>query len=166
MISRHPFSGALLPPTLPTMPTPTVPNDDTGEKTKFAFVTDQNPRGLRSHAMREHWKHRRRQKREQARPSRPYPPILSKTETQQPQSVLAPAPSATIGSEPCIEETSQNEVQPSHGRRASGLIEGIPTQVLSGMNLALANSRLDPFDKFPVKLTAQHHKLLHHCKTY
>ncbi|KAJ4246489.1 hypothetical protein NW757_009538 [Fusarium falciforme] len=30
------------------------------------------------------------------------------------------------------------------------------------MNLALGSARLDPFDQFPVQLTSQHHKLLHH----
>ena len=40
---------------------------------------------------------------------------------------------------------------------------GIPTQALTGMEHALGAGRLDPFDMFPVTLTAQHHKLLHHC---
>lgn len=47
----------------------------------------------------------------------------------------------------------------------SAHLEGIPAQALSGMNLALGSCRLDPFDKFPVKLTTQHHKLLLHCKS-
>lgn len=148
------------------MPTPNVPNDDTSENTRFAFVADQNPRDLRSHAMREHWKHRRRQKSEQTRRSQQYQPILAKTEPHQPKSAAAPALSGTSSVEPCIDETSQNNINRSHSRRVSDLIEGIPTQVLSGMNLALSNSRLDPFDRFPVKLTAQHHKLLYHCKMY
>ncbi|CAK7237835.1 catalase A [Sporothrix eucalyptigena] len=39
---------------------------------------------------------------------------------------------------------------------------GIPMQALTGMEHALGGSRIDPFDIFPVTLTAQHHKLLHH----
>ncbi|KAJ3518215.1 hypothetical protein NM208_g14598 [Fusarium decemcellulare] len=42
------------------------------------------------------------------------------------------------------------------------MMNGIPGQAISGMNLALGSSRLDPFDRFPIKLTSQHHKLLHH----
>jgi len=49
------------------------------------------------------------------------------------------------------------------GEALSTFPGGIPTQILTGVNRALACSQLDPFDKFPVKLTAQHHKLLHHC---
>lgn len=147
------------------MPTPNVPHDAASENTEFTFVADQNPRDLRSHAMREHWKHRRRQKSEQTRRSQPYQPLLAKTELQQPKPATAPALSGTSSAEPCPDETWQNKVsRRSHRRRVSDLVEGIPTQVLSGMNLALANSRLDPFDRFPVKFTAQHHKLLYHCK--
>jgi hypothetical protein len=42
---------------------------------------------------------------------------------------------------------------------------GIASQALTGMNHALATVSLDPFDTFPVNLTARHHELLHHCKT-
>jgi hypothetical protein len=42
-------------------------------------------------------------------------------------------------------------------------LQGIPTQALTGLNYALAYTRLDPFDTFPVKLGPKHHKLLHHC---
>lgn len=42
---------------------------------------------------------------------------------------------------------------------------GIPAQILNGLNLALGSVRLDPFDQFPVRLTSQHHKLLHHCES-
>lgn len=44
-----------------------------------------------------------------------------------------------------------------------GLLQGIPAQVLTGVNFALGSSKLDPFDAFPVTLTTEHHKLIHHC---
>ena len=44
-----------------------------------------------------------------------------------------------------------------------GLLESIPVQVLTGVSRAMFSSRLAPFDVFPVQLTAQHHRLLHHC---
>ncbi|KAH6649040.1 hypothetical protein BKA67DRAFT_682151 [Truncatella angustata] len=40
---------------------------------------------------------------------------------------------------------------------------GIPGQILAGMDRLLACGRLDPFDSFPVQLTPEHHKLIHHC---
>ena len=43
---------------------------------------------------------------------------------------------------------------------------GVPTQLLAGFNHALASSRLDPFDTFPITLTSEHHKLMHHCLFY
>ncbi|RMJ15815.1 hypothetical protein CDV36_004514 [Fusarium kuroshium] len=42
------------------------------------------------------------------------------------------------------------------------MMNGLPGQAMSGMNLALGSARLDPFDQFPVQLTTQHHRLLHH----
>jgi hypothetical protein len=35
---------------------------------------------------------------------------------------------------------------------------GVPAQVLTRVNHALASSRLDPFEMFPVQLTSQYHK--------
>lgn len=51
----------------------------------------------------------------------------------------------------------------NHNSSMAVVQRGFPSQALSGMNHALAGSRLDPFDMFPVHLTSQHHKLLHHC---
>lgn len=44
----------------------------------------------------------------------------------------------------------------------AGMLEGIPAQALSGMNIALGSGHLDPFDRFPIRLTSKHHRLLHH----
>jgi hypothetical protein len=52
------------------------------------------------------------------------------------------------------------------GDALAALPGGIPTQLLAGVNTALACSQLDPFDVFPVKLTVQHHQLLHHCEFF
>lgn len=43
---------------------------------------------------------------------------------------------------------------------------GVPAQLLTGLNHALASTRLDPFDVFPIRLTSQHHKLIYHCTVY
>ncbi|EFX01755.1 peroxisomal catalase [Grosmannia clavigera kw1407] len=50
----------------------------------------------------------------------------------------------------------------SDSQHQSAATRGIPTQLLTGLNHALAGCQLDPFDMFPVRLTAQHHRLLHH----
>ncbi|CAK7226625.1 hypothetical protein SCUCBS95973_006265 [Sporothrix curviconia] len=56
---------------------------------------------------------------------------------------------------------ASSDTPPGVPGSAAGL-GGIPTQALTGMEHALGAGRLDPFDMFPVTLTAQHHKLLHH----
>lgn len=44
------------------------------------------------------------------------------------------------------------------------MMNGVPGHAMSRMNLALGSARLDPFDQFPIHLTSQHHRLLHHCE--
>lgn len=148
------------------MSPPAAP-DEVFESTEFAFVTDQSPHDVRSHAMREHWKQRRRRKSLQHRASQQWSqPILAKSDSVAQVSAPTPAvsPTKTTDSKACNGYIQNDVINHSHERRVSNILDGIPAQVLSGMNLALGSSRLDPFDKFPIKLTAQHHKLLHHCK--
>lgn len=45
-------------------------------------------------------------------------------------------------------------------------IPGVSAQLVTGLNHALASTRLDPFDSFPIRITSQHHKLIHHCTVY
>ncbi|KAF4957964.1 hypothetical protein FGADI_2793 [Fusarium gaditjirri] len=56
--------------------------------------------------------------------------------------------------------SSDTALIPNNERQSD--LEGIPSQILSGMNLAMGSSRLDPFDQLPMKLSVIHHKLLHH----
>ncbi|KAL9563057.1 hypothetical protein ACKAV7_012799 [Fusarium commune] len=56
--------------------------------------------------------------------------------------------------------SSDTALIPNNERQSD--LEGIPYQILSGVNLALGSSRIDPFDQLPLKLSVLHHKLLHH----
>lgn len=151
---------------------------DRVEEMEFAFVFHQTEQhGVRSHAMREHWKKKRR--------------VRRKPKAQGPRQLLPSTAAASISDPPPIPEDYHldhhfygAEQQLSLYQHGAGYLQlgdeltttstssedgetgigGIMTQVLTGVNHALATSRLDPFDMFPVKLTAQHHKLLHHCR--
>lgn len=159
-------------------PPPETGGEGSAPNPDITFVTEENRDGVRSHAMREHWKRRRHiltshgNKRSQRTPRQILPNpggIYSEGTPSAPNSIS----SATVSSQPSDGSTDSlpaiasdmptyPNTLPDEDR--SAIIDGIPSQALSGMNLALSCSRLDPFDKFPIKLTVQHHKLLHHCK--
>ncbi|KAE8309787.1 hypothetical protein BDV41DRAFT_419970 [Aspergillus transmontanensis] len=138
---------------------------------RFAFVTEGTLAEARSHAMREHWRQRqrRKQKSEDRRTQRKILPHRSPVENSKPKPNCA--------SEPVVEYHSTEDVfllhQPSPTRiktrysdygedNINAQYPGVPEQALTGLNHALASSRLDPFEMFPVQLTSNHHKLLHH----
>ncbi|KAI1276782.1 tachykinin family protein [Xylaria sp. FL0933] len=147
----------------------------------YTFVTEDNRGEGRSHVIRAHWR-QRRQRMEMQRRER-------EEQEQRPLRAILPGPGSSSDdagpsqipptSEPQAlysRETQEEDIvdSPSESPRGppvppSGipeeLLEGIPAQALSRMNLALGSSRLDPFDRFPVKLTSKHHRLLHHCRS-
>ncbi|KAM5349382.1 hypothetical protein ACJ41O_005887 [Fusarium nematophilum] len=135
-------------------------SDDAPVQREYAFV-GHHQHGARSHAMREHWKQRRQKMN-----------LEKKRREKRPQHILLPTPStsgAVDTQSALISEDGSSSSNPApgnlgilHGTDVGSRMSGIPGQALSGMNLALGSSRLDPFDKFPVKLTSEHHKLLHH----
>lgn len=148
------------------------------EQAAFTFVSDGSEQhAVRSHAMREHWKQRRQRrvmekKRYEDAMSRSQPilPMASNpADVADPQPVDAGAGSGyTSGTST---GPAGSDSYPGHGpsttrheKMATYAVEGIPAQALAGMNLALGSSKLDPFDRFPVKLTPRHHQLLHHCE--
>ncbi|CAG9952877.1 unnamed protein product [Clonostachys rosea f. rosea IK726] len=113
----------------------------------FAFVGNPNDTGeARSHAMRAHWKRRRQAKDDKKR--------RADSARQQVRQILPK--DAYPAREDGTTSSSSTSGPPSIQ------LDGIPAQALAGMNRALACGCLDPFDMFPVKLTVQHHKLLHH----
>jgi len=160
--------------------------------TEFTFVLDQNQHGVRSHAMREYWRRRHKRSRSLEKRSTPHrhrhllpnKSDQSRSSSSQSDSDAASRSASALPAEEAYNlehilfshqqqrPRSQFDVtghQPAGRRHASiedmtVLTGGIPAQVLAGVNRALACSRLDPFDMFPVKLTAQHHRLLHHCE--
>ncbi len=159
-------------------------NDD---RTQFTFVLQSDQRGFRSHAMRESWR-KRREKKEKEKAASKNRPLLPKSgqwasQAAHPPPSYLPAPTAArdgqqgpIPLHPSPSQPYPYELPPdSPGDMGLGMTAvggtsgppspppGVPAQVLTGIDHALANSRLDPFDMFPVDLTAQHHKLLHHC---
>lgn len=145
------------------------------ENTEFTFVTAQTQNEARSHAMREYWKQRRRrlsEKKAREEGQQPYLPI-------RPRRHRGPGDSDSFENDPLRSQSSSTSgeslARSSRPRRSPpGVapndrqppppVDSIRSQALSGMNRALGCGQLDPFDKFPVQLTAQHHKLLHHCK--
>ncbi|KAJ8131730.1 hypothetical protein O1611_g1896 [Lasiodiplodia mahajangana] len=143
----------------------------------YIFVTGDNTRDGRSHAIRAHWR-QRRQRTERQRRER-------EEQEQRPPRTIMPGPGGPLneggpsriqslpGPQPHIHEVSDEDVADSPDDSPGGspapagdipaaILEGIPGQALSGMNLALGSSRLDPFDRFPVRFTSKHHRLLHH----
>lgn len=127
---------------------------------RFTFVFDSHQPGTRSHAMRAHWseRHRARQEKKRRQASRISLPTLAAKRESVSQSDQSESSSASF-------ELSAANWFASPGQTASGCMTplGIPLQLFTGFNHALSTSRLDPFDAFPIKLTVEHHKLIHHC---
>lgn len=140
------------------MPLPSLPEsgDKSPQHVEFTFVTDQNQHSARSHAMREHWKQRRQRLSEEKK----------RKDERQPRPILPSRQSGSSHSRATSHSQHSLGNYPNPTPAAAPTVDGIPAQALSGMNLALGCGRLDPFDRFPVKLTTQHHKLLHHCNSF
>ncbi|KAH7211133.1 fungal-specific transcription factor domain-containing protein [Fusarium oxysporum] len=135
-------------------------SDDNLPQKEFAFVQNEsNKRELRSHAMREHWKNRRQtiNEEKQKRQKRTQHTLLPTPKTQ---STMSDENSESSSSVLNTNASSDTALIPNNERQSD--LEGIPYQILSGVNLALGLSRLDPFDQLPMKLSVIHHKLLHH----
>ncbi|KAF5580668.1 tachykinin family [Fusarium pseudoanthophilum] len=135
-------------------------SDDNLPQKEFAFVEhESNKRELRSHAMREHWKNRRQTMNEekQKRQKRTQHTLLPTPTTQ---STVSDENSESSSSVLNTNASSETALLPNNERQSD--VEGIPNQILSGVNLALGSSRLDPFEQLPMKLSITHHKLLHH----
>ena len=150
---------------------------------EFVFVSEQDQSSVRSHAMREHWKqrhHSRELKRRKSlsqvhRPLRPNTGhkssgSISATSRTSHSSSASPTKPSTPPTAGAASKGAQNSASGILGGLFSALGSGvmlngggIPAQLLEGVNRALACSQLDPFDAFPVRLTSEHHKLLHHC---
>ncbi|GJN74892.1 hypothetical protein PLICBS_008985 [Purpureocillium lilacinum] len=155
---------------------------------QYVFVSGQDPRSMRSHAMREHWKQRRlsleTNKRKSAALShrqllpkhrtRKRPSSSSSNSTVKEQPATSSDSDAISGG---VLSTLKHEATGKALERSAGSssrssargdseeafpIDGIPTQIYAAMDRALTGARFDPFETFPVRLTAQHHKLLHH----
>jgi len=143
-----------------------MPRDDAP---RFAFVSVNNQADARSHAMREHW--RQRHSRKNSEKNKRTQPKLLPTPSCSADRVQKPRDLASRDNSP---RSSGSQTSPAkHSEAISSELElyrhsqdkplGIAVQLLNGMSHALSTSRLDPFQQFPVELTPQHHKLLHHC---
>lgn len=139
------------------------------EVSRFTFVLDRHQPGTRNHAMRVHWAERQKARQEKRRQqtTRRVLPILAAKEgpvntglSSELQDTNAfPAAAQEI---PTAEQFSDMD----DVRIGQCGTPGVPAQLLTGLNHALASTRLDPFDVFPIRLTSQHHKLIHHCTVY
>jgi hypothetical protein len=154
--------------------------DDSGHP-RFTFVTEKNQPEARTHAMRAHWQERRRRNQHgeghnlPRRLLRPHPKasgsriafqevtIKHTTEDDQNQENIQ-HPGSYNNPFPV---DGQQQYSPKSSDTMSYTspcqVKGVPGQILSGLNFALGTSKLDPFDVFPVTLTTEHHKLIHHC---
>ena len=133
------------------------------EDSRFTFVLDHDQAGVRNHAMRAHWNERRRTRMEkrhqQTNNRRQIPIIAAKRKPSSQESHSPPRPIEVDTAEEQTVNTTPTETEQPR-------MLGIPGQFLTGVNHALASTRLDPFDSFPITLTIQHHKLIHHCTVY
>ncbi|KAF5672840.1 tachykinin family [Fusarium circinatum] len=135
-------------------------SDDNLPQKEFTFVEhESNKKELRSHAMREHWKNRRQTMNEekQKRQNRTQHTLLPTPTTQ---STMSDENSESSSSVLNSNASSVTALIPNNERQPD--LEGIPSQILSGVNLVFGSSRLDPFEQLPMKLSVTHHKLLHH----
>lgn len=151
----------------------------------FTFVTQQDDSRARSHAMRESWRKRKQQKLQQQSRSRALPsnrrlvpkPAAEKKDVSRGPNVSDSGTVSTVADDNRAPEltpmqwSADDSVSHSSSSDSSHPDDrqqplGVAAQALTGMNHALAAVSLDPFDTFPVKLTARHHELLHHCKQY
>ncbi|KAL1965840.1 hypothetical protein VTN77DRAFT_5161 [Rasamsonia byssochlamydoides] len=138
----------------------------------FTFVTSQDDSRARSHAMRESWRKRKEQKQLQQQQSRPAPssrrlvpkPSPAAKHDEEGSRISDPGTVSTSfdGQSQALTPMQWSEGSVSYADEHRQHPPGIAAQALTGMNHALAAVSLDPFDTFPVKLTARHHELLHH----
>lgn len=157
--------------------------DDNGHS-RFTFVTEKNQPGARTHAMRAHWQERRRRNLSQGgrvhdrtrRPLRSKPKASGSGSASQDENLQSTAGGTPTQVSMHVQDpgfymnpfgVAEQQYSPKEKDPMSyitpGLLQGIPAQFLTGVNFALSSSRLDPFDVFPVTLTTEHHKLIHHC---
>lgn len=132
------------------------------EDSRFTFVLDHDQAGVRNHAMRAHWNERRRarmEKKHQQTNRRQLPIIAAK---RKPSTEQSGSPSRPIE----VDTTEEQTVNTTPAEIEQPRMLGVPGQFLTGVNHALSSTRLDPFDSFPIRLTIQHHKLIHHCTVY
>ncbi|KAJ5716018.1 uncharacterized protein N7483_013199 [Penicillium malachiteum] len=135
------------------------PSSGSNGAAQFMFVTEETQSEARSQAMREHWKRRHRRNQESKashgkRPSRSLLPRLKEGHGE--------ASSTSGTSSPSSFQRTGGTTGSDNNQQSRENQQGIPAQLLCGMNFALANSKTDPFQTCPVHLTTQHQKLLHH----
>ncbi|KAK9448229.1 uncharacterized protein V1518DRAFT_433884 [Limtongia smithiae] len=123
------------------------------ENSQFTFVSENNSAEARSHAMREHWKQRRKRSSESTR-QRSLRPLLPRLGTERHTELASAENTSEYHKAAHAEESNSNE--------SIDAILNVASQALLGFDRALAPSLPDPFQTCPVYLTSQHHKLLHH----
>lgn len=135
--------------------------------TQFEFVLEKDQPGIRSHAMRQFWRQKQAIAKED--PS----DVTSAGRRLYPRTLMPNDGIQTYSQFEGLKEFRQqmSALQPKdHGAgsanagKGNAETGGIPAQILSGIRHALEFVNCDPFHTFPVTLTAQHRKLLYHCK--
>lgn len=132
-------------------------NKDDGD---FKFVAESNERVLRSHAMRAHWRQRKRRTSGPKNPEngtqRPLRPLLPHKQTHQGSAL------STHRAESALDDES-NVSSSFREHHAANELSDTPSQVLYETMRDLGCGVLDPFDSLPITLTPEHNRLLHHC---
>ncbi|ETS75108.1 hypothetical protein PFICI_13592 [Pestalotiopsis fici W106-1] len=138
--------------------------------TSFMFVPQRLSKQARSHAMKEHWKQRRRDKRNreeastngESTSSKVRRLIFPKLATQESTNSTTSSSHRSQPSGSGSNNVTPPAPQPPTATRPQPVLPGIPEQALRGMSQVLSCGHLDPFDAFPIKLSPEHHKLIHH----
>ncbi|KAL4891107.1 fungal-specific transcription factor domain-containing protein [Aspergillus ambiguus] len=122
-----------------------------GRTPQFTFVSGNIQSEARSHAMREHWKHRHKRNE-----------LAKSNHGRRISRTLLPRSSNSEGPSSTKSRQSLAGVDDEKEKDADNVRTGIPAQLLCGIGYALSTSRPDPFQTCPIFLTSQHQRLLHH----
>lgn len=141
---------------------------------QFTFVCESTQSSTRSHAMREHW--RERKKRERVHKVTRHRPVLRPKVPREsditdkahrnddPVALIPLATSLTRAGKTNTNTGPGCELYVGTDQDDNPPLNIVASELLLGITRVLSPSKLDPFDTFPVRLTSGHHKLLHHCE--
>ena len=134
------------------------------EETRFQFVLGRSHPGVRSHAMRQFWRRRRRTNEDLSHliqnNSSTLRTLLPKSNQARSQKELE-----AFQQQLSAQQGGQDAAETGDLDTETAAKTSIPAQILSGIELAFASVDWSPFKESPVTMTVEHLKLLYHCKS-